>query len=350
MASTQIQKVRDTHIDCVKGIGIVLVVFGHNVLLAEYGGFLFRFIYAFHVPLFFYLSGIFFDPKVSFGKMIQAKSKTLLLPYVIVSMLQVVARKAAYGDYDIKNAISNHVYATGETIHLVTTWFLPLLFLVFCFSWVVFNVIKNRNDIYLYVASLLFAILGYYSIHFFKGSSIHIFGYNVSNVGLPWSGDLLLIASFFFVSGYITKKNSLLFLYKSNVLAMASFLVMILVVYFKITHTDMNIREYNNVLLNSIVALCGVCFVFWLSHKISACSMKANNILMKIGRSTLFILLFHSNIQAAVIKMSPFAAINKYVVGMIALAMGVVAPIWIERSITYIIGMLPKRSPAQDAA
>ena len=52
---------RVQYIENAKGIGILLVVLGHNDMNA-YHPTLHRFIYAFHMPLFFFLSGIFFNP------------------------------------------------------------------------------------------------------------------------------------------------------------------------------------------------------------------------------------------------------------------------------------------------
>lgn len=57
-------KVRDENWDVVKGLGILLVIMGHSNLPATiyYG------IYAFHMPLFFIVSGIFFsDRKTVWG-------------------------------------------------------------------------------------------------------------------------------------------------------------------------------------------------------------------------------------------------------------------------------------------
>ena len=52
-------------IDIAKGIGIILVVLGHTLVpqVRETGfaGFLWIFIYNFHMPLFFFLSGYLFE-------------------------------------------------------------------------------------------------------------------------------------------------------------------------------------------------------------------------------------------------------------------------------------------------
>lgn len=67
-------------IDALKGIGIMLVVLGHHSLPAA----LDTYIFSFHMPLFFFISGFLFD----FGKysksganFVKGKFRSLLLPY-----------------------------------------------------------------------------------------------------------------------------------------------------------------------------------------------------------------------------------------------------------------------------
>ena len=54
------------YIDIAKGLGILIIVLAHNDL-AGYHPTLHKFIYSFHIPLFFFLSGMFFRPERSFG-------------------------------------------------------------------------------------------------------------------------------------------------------------------------------------------------------------------------------------------------------------------------------------------
>ncbi len=67
-------------IDVAKGIGIILVVLGH-LNSAEQP--IRNFIYSFHMPLFFILSGIFFNDKTDFKTLLIKSIKTLLIPYLI---------------------------------------------------------------------------------------------------------------------------------------------------------------------------------------------------------------------------------------------------------------------------
>jgi fucose 4-O-acetylase-like acetyltransferase len=54
------------HTDIAKGIGILLVVFGHNSIVVDEKRELFNVMYSFHMPLFFFLSGLFFNAEFGF--------------------------------------------------------------------------------------------------------------------------------------------------------------------------------------------------------------------------------------------------------------------------------------------
>ena len=71
---------RINYTDIAKGIGIILVIFGHT--LRGVPG-LVNFIYSFHVPLFFVISGFFYSPSKNDNTklFILKKVKTLLIPF-----------------------------------------------------------------------------------------------------------------------------------------------------------------------------------------------------------------------------------------------------------------------------
>ena len=126
-------------IDIAKGIGIILVVLGHTLVpqVRETGfaGFLWIFIYNFHMPLFFFLSGYLFEKGLSHytnkGKFILGKLQYLMLPYLIFStfaylfigfslkipLLAKVLESGGYTAVDLKDAIlqiityNNHIQA-----------------------------------------------------------------------------------------------------------------------------------------------------------------------------------------------------------------------------------------------
>lgn len=90
---------RSQWVDIAKAMGIVLVVYGHmarGVSLGTGGlggwcGVLDSVIYSFHMPLFFFLSGLFFPDSFrrrGGGRLVLNKIDTILYPYVLWSLLQ----------------------------------------------------------------------------------------------------------------------------------------------------------------------------------------------------------------------------------------------------------------------
>ena len=73
-------KQRLEYIDIIKGIGIFLVVLGHVTTNQN----VYHFNYAFHMPLFFIISGMFLHDKPQF---IRKQAKSLLLPYFSFGLL-----------------------------------------------------------------------------------------------------------------------------------------------------------------------------------------------------------------------------------------------------------------------
>jgi len=68
------------YIDFIKGFGIFLVVLGHATLPRS------PYIYSFHVPLFFFVSGYFFKDK-PVSENLKSKLKRIYLPFVIFNVL-----------------------------------------------------------------------------------------------------------------------------------------------------------------------------------------------------------------------------------------------------------------------
>lgn len=72
-------KIRLQWLDIAKGVLLYFVIWGHIVI---YNGMVFKFIFAFHMPAFFILSGYTLSVKdIIFSAFIKKKYHSLLLPY-----------------------------------------------------------------------------------------------------------------------------------------------------------------------------------------------------------------------------------------------------------------------------
>ncbi len=73
---------RLTEIDFIKGFGILLVLIGHSGI----SGFPYVWIYGFHMPLFFIVSGLFYKRK-SFREFTISNCRRLLFPWIIFAFI-----------------------------------------------------------------------------------------------------------------------------------------------------------------------------------------------------------------------------------------------------------------------
>ena len=75
-----IRKSRMDYIDIYRAFGIILMVMGH----IGFGGKFDKFIHAFHMPMFFFISGFFYKEKcLDIKKYAVDKAKKLLTPYFV---------------------------------------------------------------------------------------------------------------------------------------------------------------------------------------------------------------------------------------------------------------------------
>lgn len=117
---------RDYSIDIAKGIGIILVVIGH--VAVPYAEELYIFIYMFHMPLFFFLSGLFFQ-RNNFETDIYRKIRSLIVPYFVFAVL-------GNSSYLLRNLLFGYNIENFSFLYLINAinsplWFLISLFICF---------------------------------------------------------------------------------------------------------------------------------------------------------------------------------------------------------------------------
>lgn len=141
--------VRNDLFDCAKGIGIVLVVFGHvergltaaGLPLAKMSfSAVDSVIYSFHMPFFFFVSGYFFLGSLARrGRvgLVYEKARTILYPYVLWSLIQGLTEVGL-------SRYTNGSVSIGQILALpwqprAQFWFLYALFGVVLFSTIVYR-------------------------------------------------------------------------------------------------------------------------------------------------------------------------------------------------------------------
>lgn len=212
---------RNIAFDYAKGIGILLVVYGHvahGLLSArlpmdrEWYELIESVIYSFHMPLFFFLSGALFPGSLARRggrKLIENKFEVVFYPYIIWSLIQGLI-EVALADF------TNGTATLGQVLSLLWLpraqfWFLYTLFFIYLAS----AALYRRSDSYWSTAILALAVIlffsgfpsiNYHTINLF-GRNFVFFALGVSASGLLFRGDatqyrtllLFLFAALLFV-------------------------------------------------------------------------------------------------------------------------------------------------------
>lgn len=145
-------KKRYAELDIAKGIGALLVITGHIQYISE--GFR-DFIVAFHIPLFFIIAGMLIciqeEDKKSLAKTVMKKSRSILQPYLIFSLIFIVAQYEAYkiGSTITLDLIKQNIFLTLILYGMSVLWFLGALFVGEMAFLGVVKLCKNKAPIWL---------------------------------------------------------------------------------------------------------------------------------------------------------------------------------------------------------
>lgn len=291
------------YIDIARGLGILIIVLAHNDL-AGYHPTLHKFIYSFHIPLFFFLSGMFFRPARPFGETIRRRFNTLMKPYFF-TLFMIYLGEAAFSNMTfpvIQGRILKSLYATGKYIDWVQLWFIPHLFVVALFAWIAWRFVFGRIRWDWLRWLLLFAVLaaGVFSMPNFWPFTAPVI--NVELFGLPFSLDLVLASGFFFLVGYEVNQRPLEKIFASPIFLLGSFALLLALVILLPPQLDFNTRTYPSLWINTAEALLGIGMVLSLARNLEKWSERVAGIFRYCGRISLVILIFHVPIQATMFQ------------------------------------------------
>lgn len=284
------------HVDIARGVGILFVVLGHNWLLAQNGKLL-NVVYSFHMPLFFFLAGVFFKEEGGLREMLIAKTDSLLKPYFVTLGLLGAVFFLEGNSFSVGKYILGVIYGNGGTLPWVPMWFLTHLWILFVFSFLLARLLKigqwNPAGNIVLLGALL--VCGVYAIKLFWMIHVNLLGSARTLPGLPFSLDLLPLTSFYFLLGVVLKEKVVNLNYdiKYFLLCLAAFVF--LHAYFN-DSMDLNARRYDDLIVSTVEALCGIYVVLSVS-----CILRRKAtlgvVLAYVGSRSIFVLMFHNAIQ-----------------------------------------------------
>lgn len=268
-------------IDQAKGIGILLVVLGHMNIPEK----LSIFIFSFHMPLFFIISGMLFnESKYSqdFKRIAVAKGSTLLWPFLTFTVLA-IGVNVLIGNTSDNSAMLYILESVKTSLSGMDSVDTPLWFLTALFSTeIIFSqILRFRNKKFLVlvvVALFVLGMLNSYYLHFRMIFNIHI----------------AIVALLFFMIGWFYKKSPLLSVELNKNITFLIILVGLFITTFfaleniKIDIYDNNYGVWVYFLLTSIF---GSFSLILLSTTISI--KYISTVLLYLGKNSLIILAIH---------------------------------------------------------
>lgn len=291
-------KERLHYLDVAKAIGIFFVISCHVIFDAEpdYDNYpilnnYIRIIYSFHMPLFYFISGVILSKSAKdVRSMIRSDFKSLIVPYIIWNCVYMV--------FFLMKGETHHVilakaYAIVTGRGIAPLWFLFGLFLskvLFCLSNEIFSRMQKSEVVWGGYLAVCFSILSVVAWLLYRCVI------DVTNNNLVCYPLLSLvrgiIGTFFISTGYIYNRCYLLL--KTNRFNEFSILIGALTIFlllniFTTNNVNMHLLELESFPIFMVTGVCGsiVC--------VSLCKLfnSQNTILNDIGKRTLNMMIVH---------------------------------------------------------
>lgn len=217
-------------IDTAKGVGIILVIAGHTFFIMYSA-----IIYAFHMPLFFFLSGLVLNMAryPSCNALIKAKTVQLLRPWLIfyvISLIVTLLIPAWRSVFSWRQMLTELYTANTNNINNSSIWYLICLFATFVILYLIHSLLRHVSKMGTIGFLLLFggALLWIKEFLALIAPTFHLI-----EGRLPFKIDTALVAFIFMYAGYrfrdyvfkLIESTSLLKLSVAVLLLLAGFAV-----------------------------------------------------------------------------------------------------------------------------
>ena len=307
-------------LDAAKGLGIILVVYGHQLRAqiitgkidpAWHASIQDSMIYSFHMPMFFFISGITIDQsfrKVSPSQFIRSRLITLVYPYLLWSLISLIL-------VTIGQDYLNHHMNVGDVTTLLWKpvfqyWFLYVLFL--CQLLAFFVGMRKKFIVILAIAALISPFKTLYSVL------------------VEMIGSFPFFAAGILLSPYVLHATARCSLRSTAVFGMVS-AALFLSLFFR-----GDLVGLSTPILRFILAGCGIATVLAFSVTIGA----LNRILTLLGSTSMAIFVLHTIVATAFrLALNALPSVNTNSVEMLVCSCaGLALPVLIYR-LTSLFGL-----------
>jgi acyltransferase len=208
-------------IDIARFYAMALVYYGHFIerlmLLNSTEGFLqYKFIYSFHMMLFFVLAGFVAkesDLDFGFGKFLKHRFISRLLPFIFFTVIFMIAAAIFPGEFIGLKLPSVEGYVKGLVgtvfglpYFCVPSWFLLMMFSVELVHYVAFRFLR-ASDIKIVIAAVLFYVGGYWFN--LKLDIVNIMENRVVGYNYLFIHEAITMYAFYLLGVFLRRKNFL---------------------------------------------------------------------------------------------------------------------------------------------
>lgn len=270
---------RYLEIDFIKGLGIILMIMGH-----QYYGMLFDiWIHSFHMPIFFMISGFLFNSDLSIRKRIHKKYKSLIIPYITVSLfhLLIFSLKIVISREPLDKLLyhfSHILLYNHEGIAICgAVWFLTALF----FTDVIYSIVcKITTDFF----SKLVIIFTFVTIG-------HILSYYEYRLPLSIDISFVCLGLYFIGDNFKKIRKDCIINFNGNITMLLFIISLVLI--FRNGYVNLRLASYGNIFLFYIDCILMGLVLYIFSVKIVKNSSRFIRYITNIGRNSLIYLSFN---------------------------------------------------------
>ncbi|MDU6533812.1 MAG: acyltransferase family protein [Intestinibacter bartlettii] len=258
------------YLDYTKGFGILLVIIGH---IFNSDTIIKTWIYSFHMPLFFIISGCLFKiGEINIRETFKKKIKHLIIPYILFSCLMILLKLLIYRHItgEIKSYILYFVTGTGFD----ALWFLLCLFITEILYCIINKYIKNKIVLNIIICILFF--IGLY------GKDIY------SNLILVTIYRSFIALGFFTIGSYTFD-----YVKNNNISYVAIIILVAILTVLAVNNKCVDLwgLRFNNKILYIICSIIGSYFSIFLFKRIA--TIREFKLLEYFGRNSLIIMATH---------------------------------------------------------
>ena len=325
-------------VDNAKAFGIIAVFFGHIIeqIFLSYSPkahLQFKFIYSFHIPLFFILSGFFARlHDLSFRSFLKNKFLSRIVPVIFFSVLSLPMYMLSVRDFDIKHLMAQAaLLLIGIPQFNFVIWFLVCLFTVEIINFFLFPFLHSTRT------RIISGILVFYCIGWLLSWKTQL-NFHVMQISKIWCIQQAVMAYSFYLFGYYIYRSEAIFEKMNSYVNVMVVSISALILFFSFnlnngpfyqdTHQVVIVAKaiYGNPFFFPLTAIAGSLFVISFSKLVPE-----SRTLIFLGRNTLtlmglngMLLFVNKNLVLSVITYISDSSVSIFVLSAILTAVSVV--------------------------